>query len=482
MPKMLMNFTTNTENISSHVKYFSRQFKIGTILQSCEARKQKGIEVMKVFYYLCSLLLCDITMNRDQRTRNHGNLVRKDTCHRFLQSISTDWNKFQALLANAIIRKDFIPLRRKDCEGKDKPFFLIADDSSYYRNRSKKVELFARNWDHALGRHYKGFRMLTLAWTDGISVLPVAFCNMSTCNTKNRLNEAKVFCDKKQDSFGCRIRRLAQQKMNDTLLDLIDVATAAKIQAKYVLCDKWFSSPATIFSILSTGYEVICMLKNSSTYYIHEGNRCTLKQIFRILVNADRIQRKLDRKAGKKKGKPKKFLFTTIISLVNKKDGTTKEVKLVFVRNRNKKSEFLSILCTDTALTEDQIIEYYGCRWGIELLFHTCKSFLRLQKSTQSLDYSEIHASTAIIMFQYSMLSWMNRNNSDEISFGELFHQLLEEVQDVALFNAIGLILSMFIETIASEYSLPLEKLNETLNKFLRQLPLTLKNHFESVA
>ncbi len=157
-------------------------------------------------------------------------------------------------------------------------------------------------------------------------------------------------------------------------------------------------------------------------------------------------------------------------------------MKLIFIRNRNKKSEFLSIICTDTELTEDQIIEYYGCRWGIELLFHTCKSFLRLQKSTQSLDYSEIHASTTIIMFQYSMLSWLNRNNSDEISFGELFHQLLEEVQDVALFNAIELILSMFIETIASEYSLPLEKLNETLNQFFRQLPLILKNHFESVA
>ena len=147
-----------------------------------------------------------------------------------------------------------------------------------------------------------------------------------------------------------------------------------------------------------------------------------------------------------------------------------------------KPDRLLAILCTDTGLTEDQIIEFYSTRWGIEILFYTCKSFLRLQKSTQSLDYSEIHASTAIIMFQYSMLSWLNRNNSDEISFGELFYQLLEEVQDVALFNAIELVLSLFIETIASEYSLPLEKLNETLNKFLRQLPLTLKNHLGSVA
>ena len=223
------------------------------------------------------------------------------------------------------------------------------------------------------------------------------------------------------------------------------------------------------------------MPKNSSTYYVHEGSKRTLKQILRILVDADRIQRKLDRKAGKKKDNSKKFLFSTIVSLVNKNDGTMREVKLVFVRNRNKKSDFLAILCTDTRLTEEQIVEYYGCRWGIEVMFHTCKSFLRLQKSTQSLDYSEIHASTSIILFQYAMLSWLNRRNSDEISFGELFHQLLEEVQDAALFNAIELVLSLFIETIASEYSLSLEKLNETMNMFLRQLPQKLKNHFESV-
>ena len=114
---MLMNFTTNNENISSHVKKFSHQFKIGGILQACGACKQKGIKVMKVFHYLNSLLWCNISMNRDQRTRNHGNPVRKDTCHRFLQSVLTDWNKFLSLLAKAIIYKSFIPLRRKDCEG-----------------------------------------------------------------------------------------------------------------------------------------------------------------------------------------------------------------------------------------------------------------------------------------------------------------------------------------------------------------------------
>ena len=186
-----------------------------------------------------------------------------------------------------------------------------------------------------------------------------------------------------------------------------------------------------------------------------------------MCVQNERIQRQLDRKAGKDDSKGRKYLFSATVSLINKRGGDDQEVKIVFVRNRNKQSAYLAILSTDIELSENQIVEYYGSRWGIETLSQTGKSFLCLQKSTQSLDYSEIHASTAIVMFQYSILSWLNRQNSDEISFGELFSQLLEEVQDAALFNAIELMLSLFIETIASAYSIPIEKLNESMNKFL---------------
>lgn len=194
-----------------------------------------------------------------------------------------------------------------------------------------------------------------------------------------------------------------------------------------------------------------------------------------MCAKEERLQRKLDRKAGNDDSKGRKFLFSAAISLINKDEKPNQESKIVFVRNRNKKSGYLAILCTDNSLSEDQIVEYYCSRWGIETMFHTCKSFLRLQKSTQSLDYSEIHASTAIVMFQYAMLSWLNRQNSDEIGFGELFYQLLEEVQDTALFHAIELVLTLFVETLASEYAMPPGKLNEAMNKFLKQLPERLK-------
>ncbi len=43
------------------------------------------------------------------------------------------------------------------------------------RNRSKKVELLSRMFDHCAHRYVKGFRMLTLGWSDGRSFLPLAF-------------------------------------------------------------------------------------------------------------------------------------------------------------------------------------------------------------------------------------------------------------------------------------------------------------------
>lgn len=41
-------------------------------------------------------------------------------------------------------------------------------------------------------------------------------------------------------------------------------------------------------------------------------------------------------------------------------------VKIVFVRNRNKKSECLYLLNTDCSLTDAETVRIYGNRWPIE--------------------------------------------------------------------------------------------------------------------
>lgn len=40
-------------------------------------------------------------------------------------------------------------------------------------------------------------------------------------------------------------------------------------------------------------------------------------------------------------------------------------VKLVYVRNRNKRNEYLLLSSTDLSLSEEEIIQLYGKRWKI---------------------------------------------------------------------------------------------------------------------
>ena len=62
---------------------------------------------------------------------------------------------------------------------------LIIDDSLFERNRSKKVELLAKIYDHAKYKYAFGFRMLTLGWSDGCTFLPINSVLLSTENSKN---------------------------------------------------------------------------------------------------------------------------------------------------------------------------------------------------------------------------------------------------------------------------------------------------------
>lgn len=51
-------------------------------------------------------------------------------------------------------------------------------------------------------------------------------------------------------------------------------------------------------------------------------------------------------------------------------------LKVVYVRNRNKRKEYLCLISTDTNLDENETIRIYGKRWDIEVFFKVCKSYL----------------------------------------------------------------------------------------------------------
>ena len=74
------------------------------------------------------------------------------------------------------------------------------------------------------------------------------------------------------------------------------------------------------------------------------------------------------------------------------------------IRNRNKKSECLYLLSTDTSLKDTEIVRIYGNRWSIECFFKASKSFLKLGSEFQRRSYA-LQSLMALFVEHISTLS-----------------------------------------------------------------------------
>lgn len=78
----------------------------------------------------------------------------------------------------------------------------------------------------------------------------------------------------------------------------------------------------------------------------------------------------IDRKNKKRRGRSR-YLLSVEVEII--KDGNAIPAKVVYVRNRNNRKDYLCLLSTDLSLEENEIIRLYGKRWDIEVFFKVCK-------------------------------------------------------------------------------------------------------------
>ena len=126
---------------------------------------------------------------------------------------------------------------------------------------------------------------------------------------------------------------------------------------------------------------------------------------------------------NKKRRGRSRYLLSVLVDVV--KDGKVIPAKVVYVRNRNKRKEYLCLISTDTTLDENEIIRIYGKRWDIEVFFKICKSYLNLSRECNSLSYDAMTAHTAVVFTRYMILSLESRESNDNRSLGELFYTFL---------------------------------------------------------
>ena len=426
---------------------FFKDFQIGKLLFKCNAGKEKGVPVMEIFRYLFMLMFSDRSMYMQMHTGTFSQDFCKNTVYRFLNNPRINWERFTTLLSSRIINTFLVPLTSED----RKDVFII-DDSLYDKSRSGKTELLANVFDHCSKKFKRGYRMLTLGWSDGNSFIPINQCLLSAADDRNLLCEAKS-CDGR--TLAGKRRRQSRRKSTEVMIDLLRSAMAAGISAEYVLFDSWFASPKTIVALKKQlSLDTIALLTLGKTKYSYKGQKLDVKQIYSM---------------SKKRRGRSKYLLSVEVDI--EKDGESVPAKIVYVRRSSGKKDWLALISTDTSLSEEEIIRIYGKRWDIEVFFKTCKSYLRLSKEVHGLSYDALNAHIAIVFTRYMMLSVTARQNEDPKSLCEILFVLADELKDISFSCSLQIIMAVLAGEIVKYFQISEAQLNEFLKSFANSLP-----------
>ena len=442
----------------SRISRFFSSYKIGDMLRRCGAGKEKGIAVVQIFRYLLCLMFSDRSMYMQITTKRFKEDYSKNTVYRFLNNSRINWERFTTMLSERIVNGFMRPLTDKKRED-----IFVIDDSAYHKRGYKKTELVAKVFDHVSMKYIKGFRMLSLGWSDGNSFVPITHRLLSSSKDKNVLGLKNDF-DKRSIAF--KRRRQAREKATDVMLDMLKQAQKAGHHAKYVLFDSWFSNPKEIIRISEDCHlNTIAMVKKSSKIrYEFEEEELNIKQIFA--------------RSKKRRGCSRYLLSVKVKTSYTdeKKVVHTIPAKIVCVRNRSNRKDWLAIICTDMALDEKEIIRIYDKRWDIEVFFKTCKQMLKLESECHSLSYDALTAHVAIVFTRYMLLSVEKRLNEDDRTVGELFFLMADELQDITFNQSMAIIVQAFLESVQELLQLSDEQIKSLLDIFVTRLPAYLRD------
>ena len=402
--------------IADRVATFFDDFQIGSLLNKAGIKKLRGAKPRALFTAIFLLPFIGANFYRGI-VQNDSLGFKKDAAYALLKNPRHNWRKFLLGLARLTVR--FMEVLTS--ERREKVF--VIDDSVYDRHRSKKVELLSWVFDHVLGKSVKGFKLLALGWGDGVSFVPLDFVLCAATDPNKRV------CDitKEMDHHCCgyRRRREALRKATDLLLPLLKRTKALGIWADYLLMDSWFAFPS-VLADLHALLPVICRAKDlPNVRYRFRGEELRLGRLYHAL--------------RKRPGRAK-YLASAVV------ESQGLALKVVFVRHREHKKQWVALLSTDTALDEREIVRLYGRRWDIEPCFKVLKNNLNLEREMESRDFDALIGHITVVLCRYIFLAFEQRCHDDPRTLGSLFYACCEEQKDLGFLEALGRLLASTLD------------------------------------
>lgn len=391
-----------------------KDLSFGRLLNSCGFNKKRGVPILIVMYGLLTSVFNYSGIH--QKTQSRKGYSQCNCTDQVFYDITSNpklnWRKLCLLLAQKLILKITPTMTCTKC--------FVLDDTIMERPRSKKVELLSRTYDHVSHRQVKGFTNLLLAWTDGLSSVPVINAVVSS---------SKIICPERNDidkrTHGAERRKKAQEKKTILAVKLIKEALNAGIIASYVLMDSWFTEVPLISAVRKLNLHVIGMVKLSQKrFYTYQEKQYTLHQLRKKIKSASR--------------------HSNILGSLQVKLKTGIKAKLVYVVNYNNRKQFLVILSTDLTLSDEEIVQTYGKRFNIEQIFKSMKHLLKLTKENQGRSFDSTIAFSSLSIIRVIAMEWIRRTESDPATMGSIFNNVKDTLEDLPFTVALQTLLQRF--------------------------------------
>ena len=451
------NTTEDLRKSMDAASRFLERFHVVKLLGECGAYKEKGVPVRVILLYIFNLMFSPMSMYYQIKMGAFHENFSKNTVYRFLENIHLNWHMFLLRLSTVIIRC-VVGLT----DDKDNRYALLVDDTPLPKC-GKAMELVSKYFNHVTMSYEFGYRVLTLAWTDGVTTIPVRYSLLASSYDEKVRGTIRDDLDGR--SLGGRIRKLARTSMNDITVKFACEAVRSGIPAGIIAFDSWFAVPRTISRLMKEAkLTVIARLKtNSKQYYEYDGKMINIKALYAM--------------SKKRRGKSAWKLSVNVNLLVKEKNKVAERipVKLVYLPNRANTKEWICLLSTDTDMDENEIIRQYGKRWNIEVMFKCSKQYLNFGKDFQAPSFEAQNAQIAIAFARYMLIAIEQRESEDYRSYGELFMLFYQELQDITFIQALALIVELFKDGMMKLLGATEEQIQSVVDYVVSSLPRYLQ-------
>ena len=405
--------SSNSKPFLSFASVLSKEcLNISKLLHQSGFRKRSGADILTMFMVFIKSIFCGAYSLHDRYSLND---VESPDCSyyalmRFISNSKHNWSLLLLLVAKTAI--SII----SSLNNKGHINTLCVDDTVIERPRGKKIEGLSRTFNHVIGKTVKGYANLLITWTDGITNIPVASELMSSRKEDCIIRKHNKRIDKR--SAGGKRRANSVMRKPKLLIKLCKGILNKGIKAEYVLMDTWFYSDSLVASLKELSLDSICMIKKNLKFaFVGETVRHNLKNILSTLGQRNHT--------------------SDIISSVIVQTESKQQVKLVFIRNRNNRREFITLLCSNIHLTAEEIVELYSRRWSIECCFKAAKQYLGLNTECFARDYDSICALNRISYIRFTVLEIIRRHEEDPRSHGQLFRDSCSAIRTISFIEAL---------------------------------------------